>query len=170
MGDNFAPLNLLGYIMQNTRPTLPLHKLPSFSKWANSFGKDHGLTLMDYLAAKGSTDLAIAFSQIFWPEVIKVNGCYLRVQSLHNWADPIPAGMKKEERQNMESLINHLHVYDLFTYEDENIELEVDEYLGLIIRSCWAASLKYQIPNINFKVEYWSEPIEYGPTITFWQI
>ncbi len=82
---------------------------------------------------------------------------------MQHWHDEL-----KGDNRALEALINHLHVYDLFSNDGEN-DLETYEYLGEVLVECWTCALKTKFPNLEFTVDYATEPEEYGPTITFYQ-
>ncbi|THF67964.1 hypothetical protein E7T06_18610 [Deinococcus sp. Arct2-2] len=147
-------------------PLPPIQHLPRLKVQQELWGEQFDLS--EYLNKKGNRDLAVAFASLFWPQFIEVDGCILRAEnydpvSFQNW-------MKSTEgnRSQVESVLNHLHVYDLFQ-DDLEHPLEVYEYLAQILHRTWQAALTEQFPDKKFKFHYATEPDDYGPTLYFWQ-
>jgi len=44
------------------------------------------------------------------------------------------------------------------------------EYLGRALLACWRCALSTAYPSRAFAFDYGSEPEDYGPTISFWQV
>lgn len=74
-------------------------------------------------------------------------------------------------RQAIESMVNHTHVYDLFlnAADPEVVAEDVWEHVGQTLFVSWQAAVHQAFPASRFTFGYATEPDEYGPTITFWQ-
>ena len=150
------------------RRPLDQTKMKRFTKWQAEWAQPD-FDLWDFMTYHGNLDLAVAFTELFWPDIVEVDGCYFRAQTgyeemMKHWHDEL-----KGDKQALEALINHLHVYDLFTRDDAENDLEVYEHLGEVLVECWTCALKTKFPDLEFTVDYATEPEEYGPTITFYQ-
>lgn len=146
-----------------------LEDLPRFKEWRQTFSYGKDFTLMDYLYAKGDLDIAIAFSELYLPEIVKVHGCYFRKAAYRNSSIPTEKDMPLDKRQQAERLVNHLHIYDLFSEDHPNTSLEVEENLARTLVKSWSCAAKVQFPEVHFSFDFRTEPEAYGPTITFWQ-
>lgn len=109
----------------------------------------------------------ILVTQIIWPRFVEVDGHVLREDAydpdtLSHWREST-----NENRQAVESVINHLHMYDLFKSDDA--PLETFEYVAQVMLRTWKAALAEQFPDKHFEVRYVTEPDDYGPTIYVWQ-
>jgi hypothetical protein len=71
----------------------------------------------------------------------------------------------------LEEILNHTHVYDLFSEpeNDEEVSLEICEEIGKFLIKSWAIALKETFPEKEFNISVSTEPVDYGPTITFYQ-
>jgi len=147
-------------------PELPVEHLPRLSEWQSLV--ERPFSLSDLLKQDGNLDLAVAFAQLFWPTFTEIDGCILRKEqydpdSFQSWMHSTNG-----DRRQIESVLNHLHIYDLFQ-NDREYSLEVYEYVAEILRRTWRAALSEQFPDRRFIFHYATEPDDYGPTIYFWQ-
>ncbi|CAN5892871.1 hypothetical protein BH24DEI2_BH24DEI2_01310 [soil metagenome] len=147
-----------------------LTKMLRFQQWQEGWVRPNH-DLWDFMNFHGNLDLAVAFSSLFWPDIVEVDGCYFRSQTglqemLQEWNVVL-----KGDKRALEGLINHLHVYDLFSFADDGVEIDlsVRECLGETLVECWTCALKTKFPEVSFTVDYATEPDEYGPTLTFYQ-
>ncbi len=75
--------------------------LPSFHLW-------------NYLNMRADLDMAAAFTKLFWPDFIEVDGCVLlkiaySPNSFQSWVEHYHGDTRK-----VEAMINHVHISDLF--------------------------------------------------------
>lgn len=127
------------------------------------------LSLSEYIQQRGNFQLAVAFSKLFDPDFVEVDDLVLLAErcdpdSLATWRETL-----KNNRQQIEAMVNHVHVYDLFA-DDTDLPDEVYAYLGATIAKFWRFALAERFPQRRFKVVCSDEPTDYGPTITFYQI
>lgn len=138
-------------------------KLVKFSEWK---GKQNW-SLWDYLMAHGNMDLAVAFSELFWPIVVKIEDCYLRAGICTLEEFRTLSAELEGNSQRIETLANHLHLYDLFFSSGYSSDIDVYEHLGHLLQKSWMCALNDQFPDVHFNVILSSEPDDYGPTLTF---
>ena len=108
---------------------------------------------------------AIAFTSLFWPEFIEVEGCVLLKErysptNLEEWLTHYGG-----DRTQTEAMINHTHLYDLFSNSLSEVSLEALEYLGTVLLCTWRSALASQFPARQFRLDLATEPDDYGPTI-----
>ena len=131
------------------------------------------LRISDYLHYYGNLDLAVAFTEYFWPKIVEVEGCYLLTPnyaktSLTHWLDSLEG-----DKSRVEAVINHVHITDLFENPTGNrgeYDWKVYEYIGLVMQQSWRAALQMQFPEVDFDVEFSSDPEDYDLTVTFYAI
>jgi len=128
-----------------------------------------GLELWSYLGVVGSYELAAAFSKLFWPDFVEVEGCVVLAE--HFYEGAIKGVKLPQERQQFEMSINHVHVWDLFSNDPgrASVNIELDEYLAKILTVIWKHALQESFPDKEFEFSYATEPDDYGPTIFFCQ-
>lgn len=113
--------------------------------------------------------MCMAFAHLFWPSFVLVNDCVLlrkqyEPQNFEKWWHELDGN-----RTKVEAMINHVHLYDLFSPESE-VEAEQDVLLvelGEILVRCWSAALAQAFPGRRFDVQLHNSGQDYGPTIVF---
>ncbi|WP_293903571.1 hypothetical protein, partial [Phenylobacterium sp.] len=128
---------------------------------------DSDVDARDWIAMKGSYDLAVGYSLIFWPTFHLVGGC-VRTGA---WtpedtakARPVP----QAERRDVEAL--HNHMVDLHC-NDETLTEAQARYLGRTLKAIYEVKLKADFPDRSFTVYFPDEPdldID-AYQLTFWQ-
>src|SRR5438876_9730226 len=101
-------------IQEKGYPRLDTSLLPMFQKykqenesWMPNFD------IWDYLNLRADYDLAVAFSKLFWPDFIEVDGCILLATSYSpenfaHWKESL-----KGDKRAIETMLNHTHIWDL---------------------------------------------------------
>ena len=144
----------------------PDHLIAELPQWNTAENDVDG---RDWIGMKGSYDLAIGYSLIFWPTFHVVGGC-VRTGA---WtaediarAKPVP----QAERRHVEALHNHIHMADLHLNDGSLTEARA-RYLGRTLKAIYEVKLKADFPDRSFTVYFADEPdldiLEYQ--LTFWQ-
>lgn len=147
-----------------------IKSLKRFQNWMSKWNNP-SLGLWDYAAYNSNPDLLLSIISILYPNTIEYENCIILEKSFdkENFAS-----WKKESYTNtqIECVLNHLHIYDLFNNQEEGEEehcLENLEYLGKIIIKFWKVALTDKYPNKTFEFVFSNEGNDYGPTIYFFQ-
>lgn len=135
--------------------------LPRAARWRESFGGSPGL--WDYLSHQGGATLAVAFAALFSPSFIEFRGCILLAEhfsedNFEHWWQRLDG-----RRGEVEAIVNHLHLWDLFDPE-EVPDLALVE-LAQVLAGCWRAALAAEFPNRAFAVTVTDTDDDYGPTV-----
>lgn len=124
--------------------------IPDLSRWNNGGGIDPE----GWIACEGNFTLASAYSLIFWPEFVELDGMVFRApmdrQSLESWKRSGAGGSGE-----LEALVNHLHILDLHHAGCPDASLERIVHLGSVLREIYAAKLAAQFPDKSFVVEFY---------------
>ena len=142
--------------------------LPDYQAWQHA--QTHEFTLWNYLDVRGDYELAAAFSKLFCPDFVEVDGyVFLAEQFDHanfeQWRQQFA-----DDRKSVEAVINHVHIDDLFNNGSRaDYQPELVEYLGRVLVVCWRRALQELFPPRQFTFECSAQPDEAGPTITFFQ-
>jgi hypothetical protein len=135
--------------MEIKRPFDP-RSLPDFAEWAAWHSSE--VDFPTYLEDHGGWELAVAFADLFWPEFVEVDGFVLRAhayssEKLAHWRrDP------RLERRDIELVINHLHLGDLFLNAPWHPAYEpLVPYFARILAGTWAAALAQRFPDRQFE-------------------
>lgn len=139
--------------------------LPWVKQWQEAFGGTPGI--WDYLAQEGSLTLALAFAALFWPSFVEIQGCVLlcdryQPKNFQQWWDQLEGRVSQ-----IEAMINHIHLWDLFDPQKETLPESALEELAYILATCWECALHHAFPDRVFRVTVSTGDEDYGPTVTF---
>jgi hypothetical protein len=160
-------------------PQLDESILPVY-QWYRSPEGNEELTIWNYINMRADLDLAVAFSKLFWPDFVEIDGCvFLKQQfslaSYERWKAAL-----KGNRKSLEITMNSVRMFDLFmnsdlVLESQNINQSIphdstlQEFLGQVLAKCWKYALQDLFPEKNFVVRYDPDPTYVGPIVVFYQ-
>jgi hypothetical protein len=112
-----------------------------------------------YAFLESTLEVAIGFSEIFWPPFIEYDDMVFRgssetpicgeaVANIESWLTRFDGN-----RSEVERMINHEHLIDLFWERSRSGGNDQIAYLGRVVREMWAAKLKFDFPNRKFVVD-----------------
>ncbi len=154
-----------------SQPYLDPSLLPMYQRYKqeNASWLSQDFTIWNYLTYRADLEMAVAFSKLFWPDFIEVDGCVLLAEhyssaNFQSWKERYAGEMHR-----IEAVINHAHVYDLFGNSPADVEYpdELPRYLAEVLAACWRCSLQHAFPARAFVVEVYEG---YGPEVTFYQV
>ena len=171
------------------KPKLDGSLLPHYQQWKERMHSAGGL--LDYLREKGNPDLAAAFSKLFWPDFVEVEGCIFLAER-YTAIDPLPWTQQfkewaREKPGNVEFTANYFTVPALFAnsgpekvdakddsgepYWDgrPTIPQELFVYLAQVLLMCWKHALAETFPDKEFEFYYFYDETSFPPTISFYQ-
>ena len=127
----------------------PDNLIPELQDW----NEGRGIDLSGYLQCLGNYELAIAFVHFFWPSFVEHDGCVLRVApDIKNYED-----WKKSfagDRSGIESMLNHVHIVDIFPNVDNPPTRQQILYLGRQLQAMWISKLQRDFRDKQFAVEF----------------
>ena len=125
--------------------------IPDLSKWRKFNGND--FSIEDWIAGEGNIRLTIAYSFLFWPEFIEYDGCvilknHFSIENFENWK----TAEYVENYAQIESVLNHIHLLDLFGTDEKRDEINYEQILFLGKKLCeiYSAKLKVDFPEKEF--------------------
>lgn len=137
------------------------------SEWNNG----QGISLESWIECMGNFKLAVGYSAIFWPEFVLFEDYILRegfnLESLR--------GFEKQQNGSkgaVEWVMNHLHIADIHTNDQENATEDKIQYLGNTMKEIYEYKLRSQFPDrpciVEFqKPENQNDLVEFQ--LSFWQ-
>lgn len=139
-----------------------IRELPRLKRWL-----EQGESVWSFLAAQGGAELAVAFAALYWPEFVEVKGCVLLRErydprNFKGWWEQLGG-----DPTRIESVINHVHLWDLFEPDEENVPEEAIESLARVLCSSWKCALCHRFPDRDFDVRLILDDADSGPTISF---
>lgn len=149
--------------MSDKRPD-PM-KLPAVGRWASRYGGKLGV--WDYLAEQGGASLAVACSYLLWPSLVEVNGCVILKErfepaNFHEWWVKLSGNVPQ-----VEGIINHVHLWDIFDPNEDDLPDGTLDELARVIARCWECALSEAYPSRSFEVRLHTGNEDYGPTVSF---
>jgi hypothetical protein len=121
---------------------------------AREFDRAGDLTPLGWLFHVGSVGQAIAYGDLFWPAFTEHDGCVLLAERFE------PANFRSwmastnGDRRRVETLLNHMHLADLFGDRGERPTREQVVHLARLVRDAWAAKLAHDFPGRRFVVSF----------------
>ncbi len=111
-------------------------------------------TIEDWIIMSGSMQLAIGYSCLFWPDFVEYKGCvFLKFKfsedTFHHWKEKVTV----ENVAQIEYLINHIHIVDLFSRRGL-LSKEQVVFLGNKLREMYRAKLSIDFPDRAFEIEF----------------
>lgn len=148
-------------------PNLDTNLLPIYQQYQQTLAT---IGIWDYLSIRGDFDLAAAFSKLFWPDFIEVDGCVLlreqyAPQNFSDWMQHFNGN-----RQEVEAMINHFHIVHMFLNSPQDVEYpdRLYDYLVNILLVTWKHALTSAFPNKQFVFTV-RDGFGGGPEISFHQ-
>ncbi len=139
-------------------------ELSSVKQWTAA----QGGAIWDFLGSSGGAQLAVAFSSLFWPMFVEVEGCVFLQErydpsNFREWWRKLCGDARR-----VEGIVNHVHLWDLFDLDEQSVPEEALQDLAEILSLTWACALRSQFPDRSFDVRVDLDGTEeYGPTISF---
>ncbi|MEU4652770.1 hypothetical protein AB0G32_02270 [Streptomyces sp. NPDC023723] len=136
---------------------------PGIRAWVQEWGGD--VDYLDYVKSRGDMGMVVAFSRIFWPRFVEVEGCVLwdRVYEESNfaaWRESLSGDMPK-----IEATLNQLRVWQIVDPGDGEEEWRAQRYFAECVAKTWSAALSAEFPHRHFEVRVIDT--EDGPIVTF---
>jgi hypothetical protein len=129
--------------------------IPDFDTWS-------------YLNLRADADLAAAFTKLFWPDFVEVEGCVLlkraySPESFQEWMERFQG-----DERRVEATMNHVHIWDVFiaSFDRQKYPDELYEYLANALIFGWKQALSLAFPDKRF---VFTLRHGYGPEISFRQ-
>jgi hypothetical protein len=105
---------------------------------------------------------------IYTPDIVKFEKGFFLTERISAIGYDVWMGNLNKNIIEVEKIINHIHIYDLFAHfngdVDENIFLEIGKQMEL----SWKMYLKHKFPLEEFVINFDDGKNDYGPTITFY--
>ena len=152
--------------MPNPDPVDFAKLIPELTAWNNG----SGISIEAWTGCVGNIELAIGYSQLFWPDFIEHDGCVL-------FADFSPQSYQafleqcEGDRRRVETVMNHRHVFDYFCDLSQSATHDQLIYIGRMLKEMWRAKLNLDFPARAFVFSFPEGPFEdvIDYEVTFWQ-
>lgn len=122
--------------------------IPELREWNDG----RGISLADWANAVGRYDYVVAYASTFWPDFFVRDDCVFRLdpdkENLAAWMSTLD-----NDRSQVEAVINHLHILDMFTSKDFKPTLQVVRHIARLLKDMWSCKLQRDFPERQFRVE-----------------
>ena len=137
--------------------------IPELASW----NEGKGIDVVSWLGCIGRYDHAIAYAALFWPEFVVHDECIFfdvpEERNYREWMENLNG-----DRTQVEQMLNHRHIADLFYNSEFKPSDEVLKYIGQLLFEMWTCKLKRDFPQAKIQVALYGD--ESGdPQITFFR-
>jgi len=129
--------------------------IPDLSNWRKYNGKH--FSIEDWIVCEGNVNFAIAYTFLFWPEFLEYDDCiifknHFDKTNFENWKN---TDYIKSYAQ-IESVLNHIHILDLFGTDEKKDEVTYEQILFLGNKLCeiYSTKLKNEFPEKKFIFDF----------------
>jgi hypothetical protein len=126
--------------------------IPELASWNNG----EGITLNAWISGVGRFDHALGYATIFWPAFVQYDRCVFRGNparaTYEEWMKSATGDCAK-----VEAMMNHVHLFDLFTGCDYTPNRALLLRLGQIMEEMWSCKLARDFPGMRFETRLTSE-------------
>ena len=149
-------------------PELDTSLLPIFQRYKDENASwDANFDVWSYLSLRADSDLAAAFTKLFWPDFIEVDGCVIlkrrySPEILTRWMEQYG-----DDRRAVETTVNHVHVKDLFLNSTKESSEQLYDFLVDALAFGWKQALQTRYPDKHFTLIIRRG---YDPELTFRQV
>ena len=110
--------------------------IPELSSWNDGAG----ISISSWIGCVGRFDHAVGYASIFWPDFVFYDGCILlrtpSAENFQNWMQTLNG-----DRAELEGMLNHRHITDLFFQSEFKPTKEIVLHLGRLLKEMWTAKL-----------------------------
>lgn len=143
--------------------------LPELSVWNNGDGID----AVGWLYTFATSDVAVAYSELFWPRFVVFEGYVLRdtfnLDTLRSWERA-----ENSSRALVEIYTNLLDVGELFTLNNQDWSPIVNlraVHIGKVLAQIYELKLRADFPDRKFEISFRDRSEDDGEvSISFWQL
>ena len=129
--------------------------IPELSDWRKHNGNE--FSIEDWIVSEGNIKFAIAYTKLFWPEFTLYDDCVIlknrfSLTNFENWKNTEYI----KSYSQIESVLNHIHILDLFGTDEKRDEVNYEQILFLGNKLCdiYSTKLKVEFPEKRFKFEF----------------
>lgn len=143
--------------------------MPDFS--ALSSAASWPFSLQNYIESRGSFELALAFSELFWPRFVEHRDCIIRAdgfteENFGAWHERLAGDSVAIER-----VLNLIHVRDLVPSDTTELSSAAYLHLAELLVEMWTARVRILFPNRSFVIRLESSGDDdwTAPTVLLYQ-
>jgi hypothetical protein len=128
----------------------PTELIPELAEWGET-------PIEDWISGAGNYSLAIGYSRVFWPRIVRFGEYFLlEAEATEDAVEPW-ATQFNGDKSAVEGMLNHRHIADLHINGSTLNETQAIE-LGRALKEIYEAKLAWQFPNEKFEVFFDATP------------
>lgn len=144
--------------------------LSRFESWASSWAKKDDVDISSYMSAMCNPEDCLVFCRLLFPDFFVSQGAVLLDAKYDHDVFVVWLTKFDGDARAVEKLMNHTHLYDVFSGCTDEVDDIIFEQLAEIIALSWRLALKDKFPDSKFSVDVSNSDQDYGPTVTFYQV
>lgn len=129
--------------------SLNTEQILDFQQWKKANGDE--FSLWDYLFGVSNIEIAIAFTKLFWPDIIEREGGIFLSEAFNPEIYEQWKAKFGNDITSIERVMNHQHIDDMLPGADK-VGVDNLYYLGVAIAQMWQSRLKSVYPERRFEV------------------
>lgn len=145
----------------------PILGAERFNNWKKLLGGANNINFFSYISDICHPEDMLIFCGLLFPDFVRVREFVILERNYDN--DIFLASLKDKGALGIEKSFNSVWVYDVFA-GTRNVPEIIYEQLSDVIAMSWGMLLKSKFPDKDFQVDVVKSELNYGPTITFYQI
>ncbi|KGU84461.1 hypothetical protein E3Z27_07520 [Pseudomonas mediterranea] len=141
-----------------------------YEHWKSQWEDQSELDEFSYISDVVHPEDALMFCKVLFPDFIFYeSGVFLEsrftIEAFSSWMEAC-----NNDVVEVEKVLNHMHLYDVFGGCSDKVDDAVYEQLCRIVAQSWRMVLLNKFPEKNFCVQAIVSDQEYGPVVTFSQV
>ena len=146
-----------------------IENIKKFNSWKNNWDNPSSLGLLNYISFNIHPDDVLILGNLFFPNFIEFDNSifyseHFNLNGYNEWRQKL-----NNDSIAIEKVINHVHVYDIFTNCTDQIDDATFKNIGKLLQLSWSMYLNKVFPDKQIIVMYSDDESEYGPTLTVHQ-
>jgi len=158
-----------GEALNKNRINMDLNHLNKYQDWKSSLDSSADLNIWDYIDYNIHPEDVLILSELFFPKFIEIDDCiFFEFRFDENTYQTWRLNFGNDRRA-IEAMINHVHIYDIFSHCEPDIEDSVFDRLAQVLQNAWSMYFQKVFPDKKIEIEYVSGEQDYGPTLYIYQ-
>lgn len=144
--------------------------LRRYPAWRNSWENKDAIDVFSYISSECNPEDFLIFCKVLFPDFIEERNAIVLAKNFDENTFNVWFSQLNGSVSEVEKILNHTHIYDIFAGCPDDVEELVFEQLSEVIASSWRLILRDKFPDRNFVVEATCSEQQYGPIVTFFQV
>lgn len=156
--------------MMKIYATEELKGLRRYPAWRDCWADKDAVDIFSYISSACNPEDSLLFCKILFPDFIEERGAVILAKNFDAESFDVWFSKLDGDVSEVEKILNHTHVYDVFSGCTDDVDDLVFEQLSKVIAVSWRLVLKDKFPSKDFIVEATFSEQQYGPIVTFFQV